>query len=183
MHKATIFLSIVLLLAMAAMGAYIWQNEQDKKALMAQLNAVPEPQPLEVPSILSNTEEDLTATETATPSDSGTITGSLSFPSEQIPELEVCAENLATHQEICTTDMLKEAQYTYGVGYKLDVPAGSYYVYAKLPNDSYKAYYNEFVECGLSVECKSHTPIEVTVTTDEVTTGIDPQDWYNRENQ
>lgn len=182
MHKTTIFLSVVLLLAMIAMGAYVWQNEQDKKALLEQFSATPPPTPIEIPSTLTPDLEEPITTSTETPTSAGTITGSISFPSETIPDMEVCAENQTTKQEICTSDMLKETEYTFGFGYKLEVPAGTYHVYAKLPNDSYKAYYNDFVDCGLKAECTSHNPIKVNVSEGSTVTGVDPQDWYNRSN-
>lgn len=181
MHKAVIFLSVVLILAMAAMGAYIWQNEQDKKSLLAQI-ATPEPSPLvfEVPT---STPEPLAASNSGTvpnTATTGSITGSISFPSEGIPAMEVCAEDSVTAKTYCTDEMLEDAQYQNGMGYRLDVPAGQYTVYAKLPNDSYKAYYNEFVTCGLSVDCPSHKAIMVKVTAGNATSKVDPQDWYNQ---
>ena len=122
----------------------------------------------------------LTPTPTIPPEKTGTIEGSLSYPSEGIPEdLIVCAENTVTEQSFCTSQHLKNSKYTYGVGYKLEVVEGVYLVYAKLPNEEQLAYYSEFVTCGLSVNCPSHKPIEVTVTGGETTTDVDPADWYN----
>ena len=114
----------------------------------------------------------------------GTIEGSLSFPSEGIPSnLTVCAENNSTKKKYCTKEHLQDEKYTIGVGYKIEVPAGKYLVFAYLPPDTGKpadrAYYNEFVTCGLSVDCTSHKPIVVTVTAGKTTSGVDPQDWYN----
>ena len=114
----------------------------------------------------------------------GTITGSLSYPSEFIPEkLTVCAENVYNRGIFCTQDHIKNAKYKYGVGYKLNLPTGSYYVYAYLPNDSsnkdvYKAYYSEFVLCGLDYSCQSHEPVSVDVKSGSSVSNVDPQDWY-----
>jgi hypothetical protein len=116
-----------------------------------------------------------------TASQSGTIEGALSFPSEGIPEnMEVCAESMTGSPVACTKEHIKSSEYTYGEGYKLSVPPGEYYVYASIPdfNNGYKAYYNEFVKCGLSVDCPSHDKIAVTVPVGETVKGIDPQDWY-----
>lgn len=179
MNKLVYFLTAVLILSMIAMGAYIWQNEQDKQSLRSQLaTPTPTPQEFEVP----------TATPLASPMASnsadqvstGSIIGSISFPSEQIPEMQVCAENTNSAQTYCTDEMLEDSQYQNGLGYRLDVPEGSYTVYAKLPNDSYKAYYSEFVTCGLKASCVSHDPITIVVTADKTTDNIDPQDWYNQ---
>lgn len=112
-------------------------------------------------------------------SKSGTIEGSLSFPSEGIPEnLEVCAENQDTKEVYCTDEHIQDSKYTYGIGYTLNVPAGIYLVYALDPSGDYKAYYSEFVTCGLSVNCPSHEPIPVEVKAGETTSDVDPQDWY-----
>lgn len=123
----------------------------------------------------------LTPTPSAKPSNiKGTIEGSLSYPSEGIPQsMIVCAENESLKDPICTSEKIKDAKYTYGTGYKLQVPEGKYFVYAKLPENSYSAYYSEFVTCGLLASCKDHTPIEVIVRGNQVTTEVDPQDWYN----
>ena len=180
MNKAIIFLSIVLILAMAAMGAYIWQNEQDKSALREELAQT------EITKTVFE-EPEVTQTPTAQPSTSsaetlstGTITGSVSYPSEVIPAMQICAENTITTNKYCTDGLLKDAQFTNSTGYRLDVPEGSYTVYAKLPNDSYKAYYSEFVTCGLNVSCSSHEPITIVVTAGATTDKVDPQDWYNQ---
>ncbi len=111
-----------------------------------------------------------------------TITGSLSFPSEFLPEhMTVCADNVSTAEEICTDEHLEDDSFLYGFGYLLNVPAGSYYVYAYDPDgdNSYKAYYSEFVTCGLSVDCTSHEAILVTVLSGETAENVDPGDWYN----
>jgi hypothetical protein len=118
----------------------------------------------------------------------GVIEGSLSYPSEFIPpDMTVCAENLATQQRYCTEKHLKGKRFTYKVGYKLKVPPGDYHVYAYLPDPAkygagfpkdYRAYYSRFVKCGMSVNCKDHSPIVVRVKRGGVVAGVDPMDWY-----
>ena len=95
----------------------------------------------------------------------GVIEGSLSYPSEFIPDdMTICAENLATKKLYCTHKHLKAKKYQYQVGYKLTVPPGDYHVYAYLPDPArygasyskdYRAYYSEFVKCGMSADCPS----------------------------
>ncbi len=119
----------------------------------------------------------------------GTIEGSLSYPSEFIPpDMVVCAENLATRQRHCTNHHLKGKKYRYGEGYRLRVPPGDYHIYAYLPDPSiygasspkdYRAYYSEFVKCGMNVDCPSHKPVVVKVKSGEILRRIDPMDWYN----
>src|SRR4030042_3802184 len=88
----------------------------------------------------------------------GIIEGSLSYPSEGIPEMKICAENITNKKLACTTDRIQNKKYTYGTGYKLEVPAGTYRVYASLLDaqkiganafENYRAYYSEFVTWGL----------------------------------
>lgn len=119
------------------------------------------------------------------------IEGSLSYPSEYIPaDMKVCAQDLSTQvspnklvfsKEYCTSKHIKDKKYKNGQGYKLEVPgSGSYYVYAATSVQSgYKAYYSEYVVCGLKASCRSHAPIGVKINPGQTMTGIDPGDWYN----
>ncbi len=124
------------------------------------------------------------------------IRGELSYPSEGIPpEMVVCAENLKTATVLCkgTDDRNRQSD----LRYELEVPPGSYFIFATLPYDAednkalppsqrmYRAYYSEYVKC-MKVdenrnpdECSSHIPIRVTVRAGQVVSGIDPGDWYN----
>lgn len=135
------------------------------------------------PPLPSETYESEVSSSTPSPgkvSAKGIIEGSLSYPSEEIPEnMAVCAESDATDQTICTNKKITDKKYTYGKGYTLEVPAGSYFVYAKIPDREYYAYYSEFVTCGLLASCTNHTPIEVEVKANQTVSKIDPQDWYN----
>jgi hypothetical protein len=118
----------------------------------------------------------------------GVIEGSLSYPSEFIPpDMTICAENLATKKISCTNRHLKAKKYQYQVGYQLAVPPGDYHVYAYLPDPArygagysrdYRAYYSDFVKCGMSVNCTSHAPITVKVRGGQTVSSVDPMDWY-----
>ena len=129
----------------------------------------------------TTTEEDSDTTEDSqedpTPAN-GYIKGSLGYPSEYIPEMKVCAEDTTTGNSKCIDTAQNQQQY------QLEVAPGSYYVYAMLSDgqgafEDYKAYYSEFVTCGMTADCTSHDPIVVTVASGETETGIDPTDWYN----
>ncbi|MBU2235557.1 hypothetical protein KKA01_00685 [Patescibacteria group bacterium] len=118
----------------------------------------------------------------------GTITGSLGYPSEMIPEMGVCAESTDKEDLFCTYEMLKDEDFTYSLGYEIKVPPGSYYVYAHLVDDTNKdigytnedkAYYSKFVTCGMDIECTVHKAVKVEVERYETVTRIDPIDWYN----
>ncbi len=115
---------------------------------------------------------------------SGFIAGSLSYPSEGIPtEMQVCAKNIDTEKEYCTNNRIYDTnEYTYGVGYKMEVPTGDYQVYSYLPDSpDWKAYYSNYVVCidsGLYENCNSHDIITISVLSNQVTPNIDPGDWY-----
>jgi len=112
----------------------------------------------------------------------GTIKGSLSFPSEFIPEnMRICAAGTTSEKEYCTIDHLQgtREEFTSGLGYEIEVPSGEYFVYASLPeNPERKAYYSEFVTCGYANKCPSHQPIRVTVKAGITVDKVDPGDWY-----
>lgn len=111
----------------------------------------------------------------------GAIEGSLSYPSETIPtQMQICAETLENELVECTTEHIQvtSPQGT-ALGYRLEVDPGEYFVYAYLPdNPKQKAYYSDFVICGLLASCPSHEPIAVSVEAGEIVSGINPHDWY-----
>ena len=115
----------------------------------------------------------------------GTIEGSLGYPSDFIPEMSICAVEIKTKESYCTMKMIENESFMYGIGYLLEVPAGSYQVYAQLEDGentnldkNYKAYYSKFVTCGMDVDCDSHKPVTIKVKGGETLSDIDPQDWY-----
>lgn len=110
----------------------------------------------------------------------GIIEGALGYPGEEIPgDMRVCAENLDTKQQYCTTTHITGKQYRYGLGYSLEVPAGRYHVFATTAGlKGHRAYYSEFVTCGLRAGCPSHAPIVVTVADGQTVFGVNPHDWY-----
>lgn len=116
----------------------------------------------------------------------GFIEGSMGYPSEGIPnDIVVCASTPNDGFTSCSDVRIEDKKYKYGIGYKLEVPVGSYYVYEKFNKggagdftSDYKAYYSEFVTCGESVDCKSHKPISVQVQQGKTAFDIEPTDWY-----
>jgi len=114
----------------------------------------------------------------------GFIEGSLSYPSDYIPpDMRVCAKNINSEKQYCTNNSIYDAnKYTYGTGYKIEVPTGDYQVYAYLPKSpDWKAYYSNYVVCidsGLYEDCNSHDTITVRVFSNELTSKVDPGDWY-----
>lgn len=116
----------------------------------------------------------------------GSISGMLSYPSDFLPAQRVCAEPLRAGEPVCVDVQESNTVVPFHIQ---AVPPGDYYVYAILQNPAdmgleettvYRAYYNEFVRCGLAVQCKDTTKIVVQVQSGAQTSDVRPQDWYHQ---
>lgn len=118
----------------------------------------------------------LLTTPVASQTRSGRIEGTLSYPSDYIPALRVCAKNIKNNSQRCIQTQKNQKPY------KIEIPPGTYHVYASvtIAGQTDTAYYSRAVTCGLRYECKDHRPIPVTVKSGQVVRGINPQDWYNK---
>jgi len=134
----------------------------------------PEPKEVVTTAIPTNPPSTLTVAPTTT---TGSISGYLIYPSSGIPEsVGVCAQNIDDPKLINCVKQIKDKKFKYGVGFQMDLQPGNYYVYSYYKDT--KAYYDEFVICGLKAECKSHTKIPVVVTAGSSQENILPHDWY-----
>lgn len=121
---------------------------------------------------------------------SGKITGKLTYPSDAIPrDMVLCVKVTSLYSEptYCSNNRasrLREGKIIFKLNYRaasyeISLPDGSYYLYAttgEMPG--VKAYYDEFVKCGMSVRCKSKRPIAVRVRPGQVTRGITVGDFW-----
>lgn len=109
---------------------------------------------------------------TATSEPTGSLAGKLSYPGEHIPPLMIVAYgNDGYYNYILTLDGESS--------YQMDnLPVGTYQVVAYTMDGGFSGGYSQAVPCGLSVDCPDHSLINVTVTADNVTQDINPQDWY-----
>jgi len=112
-------------------------------------------------------------------SETGTITGELSYPSEYIPSQRVIAFNITDPTIYYYVEIAE------GGTYSLEVPTGTYVVLSYLidpvsagATPGVWAAYSKVVPCGLSVDCTDHGLQPVPVDAGEVLTGINPGDWY-----
>ena len=109
---------------------------------------------------------------TALSGGTGSITGSLSYPSEHIPPLRVFAFQVGSENYFYVDTAENQTSY------QLDnLPTGYYTVVAYRKDGRLAGGYTHAVPCGLSVECTDQSLIEFAVNIGEVVTGIDPADW------
>ena len=102
--------------------------------------------------------------------ETGFIEGNVVYPSDGNPsDTKIYVENISTAKTymVHLTKINDPSIFTDKKAYKIQVPVGSHYVYAMTSlvkgREDYKAFYSDFVTCGLNVQCESHEPIIVTV--------------------
>lgn len=109
-----------------------------------------------------------------TAASSGSIQGSLSYPSEFIPSLAVVAFRVGGGSGEYSFVTTQQGQATYSIS----VEPGRYFVVAYILGGGYAGGYSQAVSCGLQVNCSDHSLIPVIVSEGAAVTGIDPADWY-----
>ena len=102
----------------------------------------------------------------------GSITGSLSYPSEYIPPLRVFAFQVDSENYFYVDTA--ENQTSYQIE---NLPTGYYAVVAYRLDGRLAGGYTQAVTCGLTVNCENHELLEIPVNIGQVVTGIDPVDW------
>ena len=119
----------------------------------------------------------------------GTVSGKLIYPSDYIPALKICAEDISTKKKYCIET--KQNQ----LNYQIQLPPSIYYVYALECSKSYgnntfckdgylerRAYYTDGSVCGFTNQCSqivTGNPLPVKVKPGDNISGIIP-DWYSR---
>jgi hypothetical protein len=103
----------------------------------------------------------------------GSISGTLSYPSEGIPALRVVAFNLSDRNYYSVDTQPNQSIYQI-----TGLPPGKYHVVAYTMDGQLAGGFTPAVACGLTVTCTDHALSEVVVLAGQDVTGIDPQDWY-----
>ncbi|MDP2069332.1 MAG: hypothetical protein Q8K04_10220 [Lutibacter sp.] len=120
---------------------------------------------------------------TSCSSTSGTVKGTVCYPSEYIPAMNVYLKNKET-SKIYSLD-IKENQKPFKFS---KIPAGNYIAFAyTVQEDSTNAQekstitsggYTHAVPCGLTVECKDHSLLIFKVENGKTTKNIEICDWF-----
>lgn len=138
----------------------------------AETTPTPEPTPITEPT---PTPEPETEPE-------GRISGGLTYPGEGIPtNLHICVEETKKGATVCSNSPKDGFSFKVNrasASYSVSLPAGTYHIYATVPGQA-RAYYTEFISCGMSVDCRSHRKIAVRVRGGKTTGGIMVGDWYD----
>lgn len=101
----------------------------------------------------------------------GVISGSLGYPSEQIPRLAIVFFNLDDGTWWWIGTAVNQSSY------QMTVPVGNYHVVA-YAEGGIAGGYTAAVPCGLSVACNDHSLLTVNVGSNARVNGIDVTDWY-----
>lgn len=107
------------------------------------------------------------------------IEGSIGYPSDYVPQVEVFLENVVTGSQL---KQLVEASFDGESTYCFhDVPDGKYIIFA-IPTEpdieTLVGGYTNAVPCGLTIDCDDHTYIELDVKKGKHLQGINIYDWY-----
>jgi hypothetical protein len=181
---AKFFLVGVICFGLGVGAVYAWlkfdQTNQENAQLKNQLQVTTTPQAtgaaVTLNPVLSPTTKPTEKPEVVT----GSISGTLGYPSEGIPPLEIYAiqsggglkffkVKTKTNQGAFTIDEIDPGTYVvvaYPVGASPGLSGG----------------YTKAVACGLSVECTDHSLIPVVVVAGRTSANVEVKDWYAPEN-
>lgn len=107
----------------------------------------------------------------------GSISGVVGFPGEEIPALRIYAIAVDGKTHYSVTSARKQPRFSI-----TDVPPGRYFIVAypvtKGDTPAEAGGWTRFVQCGMSVQCKDHSLVPVTVTAGGTAAGVNVADWY-----
>jgi hypothetical protein len=103
--------------------------------------------------------------------DNGTVTGSVCYPSEVVPEMTLYFE------ELTRGDLAYQSHPEGQDSYSIILSPGTYIAYA-YPLDG-QGSGGMYSACDLGAECTDHTPVIFEVRSGEETNGVDICDWYS----
>lgn len=131
----------------------------------------------EGPSVadLVQLEESLATDDTNLASDTGTVNGTVCFPSEIIPAMT------AYFQNVITGDQVELAIGENQGAFSIQLPPGDYvaFAYPVIKEFNIGGSYSEAVLCGLQVACTNHALVQFPVRAGETYEGVAICDWYS----
>jgi hypothetical protein len=107
------------------------------------------------------------------PVSTASISGTLIYPSEYIPAMNVVAFNVDSAAWFMV--VTQEGDGSYQIN---DLPVGQYFVVSYVLGGDFGGGYTPAVACGLNVACTDHSLIPVNVQAGDALSGINPHDWY-----
>jgi hypothetical protein len=110
------------------------------------------------------------------PPATGSISGRLSYPSEELPALRIVAFNLANDDFYFVDTVQNQGTYLLE-----NLPEGIYHVMAYPLRSGLGAPgggFSQAVPCGLNASCTDHSLIDVPVFAGQETPNVNPTDWY-----
>ena len=99
------------------------------------------------------------------------VRGEICYPGQRTPAMLVFFRDLVSDQVV----ELPVGEYQ--DNFSLELPAGTYYAYAWVPQYQVGGIYSEKVLCGDSVECADHSPARITLEPGQSLDHIDICDW------
>ena len=174
--KALIFGALLFLLG----GGFVYALTTNSRTVQVEVAVSPSPQSSPQVVMASPT---VSPTMVASPAPSvapevqatGKIVGTLGYPSEGIPALDIYAFKQGDLSVFYKTTTQRN-QSTFIIG---GVVPGTYLLVAYPQSTPQSAGgYTKAVPCGLSVECTDHSLIPVTVEAGKAVGGVEIKDWY-----
>ena len=117
----------------------------------------------------------------------GIIKGKVIYPGEGIPtDMVLVAQSVETGEKFKKqlVKRNKELGFVAEMNFSMRLKPGSYYLYVSSnygPVKGVKAYYTQFITCGMHVNCKSHKKIPVQVEARKKIEGLIIGDWYDQQ--
>lgn len=120
---------------------------------------------------------------------SGQITGKLVYPGDGIPrDLVLCITSSEPETTLCSNfkaSTLTAARMVFKIDrrkatYQVTLPPGNYHIFAKTGEmPGHRAFYNEYVKCGMEYTCRSKKPIILAVRNGKIIKGVSVGDFWN----
>lgn len=151
------------------------QSQAENIQLKNQLNSIPVQSP--DPALVTDKMYNATPTPELEKKvvTNGSISGTVGYPSEGIPPLEIFVMKQSDHSVYFTTTTQTNQQ-SFTVA---DLPPDTYIVFAyPVGSNELAGGYTPAVACGLSVECTDNSLIPVIVSSGQDTAGVQIKDWY-----